>query len=386
MQLVSATSVQSGQRRLLFDDLLYKGAFRLPAERLNDDGFAAGGQALAFNPRDRSLFVSSDAGRVAEVTIPSPAVDVNAHALPLATYLQGFADPTEGRLREIATSGVQITSLLVHNGRLYGTASIYYDALNEQRYSHFARSLRLTEKSFQGWTQVWESRMTGFVSGSLAAVPAEWQPSLGGAMVSGQCCMPIISRTSWGPAAFAFDPAEIGRRVANASPLLYYTQEHPTLGPWRGSNERFGQTTEVGGLVIVNGTRTALYFGRNGLGDACYGAGTADKSKVGTTDADGTTYCFDPTSPYKGTHAYPYRYQIWAYDLTDFAAVKAGRKRPWNVEPYAIWPLEFPTVEPRTIIGGVSYDAARQTIYVAQRYADRDEYESRPLIHAFQIR
>lgn len=377
---------QTNQRRLVFDDLVYKGGFRLPAARSNDDGFGGSGQAIAFNPAVPSMFVSSVANRVAEVSIPTPLASSDSKALPVAAYLQSFTDPTEGRLLEVSRSGAQISSLLVHQGRLYGTAAIYYDAENEQRVSHFSRSLRLSEPSFQGWTQVWESEKAGFVSGSLAVVPPEWQQRLGGAVVSGQCCIPIISRTSWGPAAFAFDPSAIGQRVAAASPLLYYTQEHPTLGSWSGSSERFGQSTEMGGLVIVNGTRTALYFGRTGLGEACYGAGTADKSIVGTISPDGAKYCYDPTSPYKGTHAYPYRYQIWAYDLTDFATVKAGNKRPWEVVPYAIWPLEFATPEPRTVIGGVSYDPAGRVIYVTQRHADRDEYESRPVIHAFHVR
>jgi len=56
------------------------------------------------------------------------------------------------------------------------------------------------------------------------------------------------------------------------------------------------------------------------------------------------------------------------------------------VEPYGIWPLKFPISEPRAIIGGVSYDVARQTIYVTQRFADTDQYESRPVIHTFQIK
>jgi hypothetical protein len=208
-------------------------------------------------------------------------------------------------------------------------------------------------------------------------------------MVSGQCCVPIISRTSLGPAAFAFDPASIGKPVVTASPLVYYTQAHPTLGSWDATepNPRFNQATEMGGVVLVVGTRTALYFGRTGLGASCYGKGTADKSLVGTTDpSDGGYWCYDPTSSSKGSHSYPYRYQIWAYDLNDFAAVKAGTKKPWDVVPYALWPLEFPTPAPQTLIGGVSYDQVRQTIYVAQRHADRDQYEARPVIHTFQVR
>jgi hypothetical protein len=374
------------QRRLAFDDLIYKGAFRLPAERSNEDGFANGGQALAFNPASLSLFVSSAKGNVAEVLIPTPALSADLGQLPVATFLQGFSDPTEGRLSEVGGSGVLLSSLLVFQGRLLGAASIYYDAQNEQEFSHFARSLRLTDRSFRGWSQVWEKGKAGYVAGWLAGVPPEWRQSLGGAMVTGQCCIPIISRTSWGPAAFALDPLAIGNRAVAATPLLYYSQERPTLGVWDGSNERFGNSTEVGGLVIVDGTRSALYFGRTGLGEACYGAGTADKTLVGTTTEDGAKYCFDPTSPYKGTHAYPYRYQIWAYDLNDLAAVKAGKRRPWDAEPYAVWPLEFPTAEPRTIIGGIGYDPAHRTIFVTQRHADRDEFQSRPVIHIFQIR
>ena len=374
--------------RLSFSDISYAGGFRLPAEARNGETFARGGQAMAFNAAGPSLFVSSRLGQVAEVNIPAPVISNDVTSMPFAQYLQGFADPVEGRILEAASWGVWTNSLMVHNGRLYGTASMYYDANNEQRVSHFTRSLRLNEPSFQGWTQVWETGKAGFVSGLLAAVPSEWQQRLGGAMVSGQCCIPVVSRTSWGPAAFAFDPTIIGQSAAAASPLLYYTGDHPTLGSWSGSNDTYGSTTEMGGLVLVAGTRTALYFGRNGLGPACYGQGTNDPNLHGTPVPPSGTfkYCYDPVGvDNQGTHAYPYQYQIWAYDLNDFAAVKAGTKQPWDVVPYGVWPFQFPTQEARVIMGGVSYDAARQTIYIAQSYADTDVYESRPIIHALKV-
>jgi hypothetical protein len=374
------------QRRLAFTDLAYKGAFRLPADDLETDKFAGGGQVIAFNPAASSLFVSGGKGNLGEVSIPSPVIAADAKDLPVAAILQRFVDPTEGRLDEVGPSANLLGGLLVYDGRLLGSAYVYYDALNEQRVSHFVRSPRLSDRSFRGWTQIGESEKTGFVSGWLALVPPEWRQLLGGDVVTGQCCLPIISRTSWGPAAFAVDAESIGRRVATATPLLYYTQDHPTLGAWDGSNERFGNSTEVGGLVLVDGTRSALFFGRTGMGEPCYGNGTSDKKLAGTLGDDGAKWCYDPTNMYKGTHAFPYRYQIWAYDLSDFAAVKAGKRRPWDVVPYAIWPLEFPTAEPRTIMGGIGYDAARRTIYASQRYADRDADESRPVIHVFQVR
>ena len=379
-------SAPGTQRRIAFEDLVYKGGFRLSAEESNGDSFAYGGQTLAFNPAASSLFVSTGKGNVGEVLIPAPVVAAQSANLPVAKLLQGFGEPTEGRISELSPSGVTLSGLLVYDSQLIGVASIYYDAENVQRASHFVRSLRLTDRSFRGWTQVWETGKTGFVSGWLAVVPPEWRQLLGGAVVTGQCCIPIISRTSWGPSAFAFDPLAIGTRSTAATPLVYYTQEHATLGSWNDSHEGFGISTEVGGLVIVDGTRSALYFGRTGMGESCYGAGTADKDLVGTIGTDGAKYCYDPTSQYKGPHAFPYRYQIWAYDLNDFAAVRAGKRRPWDVVPYAIWPLEFPTVEPRSAIGGVAYDAAHRTIYVSQRHADRDEYQARPVIHTYQVR
>ena len=382
----TTTSAQSTEPlllpRLSFSDLSYAGGFRLPADPSNGADFGYGGQAVAFNPARPSLFVSSRLGQVAEVSIPAAVVSGNVNDLPSAQFLQGFADPTEGRMSQVWSHGVWTNSLVVHDGRLYGTASIYYDALNEQRVSHFSRSLGLSDNDFKGWSQVWETGRAGFVAANLASVPGEWQSRLGGAMVSGQCCVPIISRTSWGPAAFAFDPVAIGQPAVAAAPLLYYTGDHPTIGGWALSNETYGASTVMGGMAIIAGTRTALYFGRNGIGPYCYGKGTPNQSLHNTPDpSDGGNWCYDPTSPDKGVHAYPYRYQIWAYDLNDFAAVKAGVKKPWEVVPYDVWPFTFPTEEPKVLIGGVSYDPATQTIFVSQNFAD----SSQPIIHVLRV-
>ena len=142
----------------------------------------------------------------------------------------------------------------------------------------------------------------------------------------------------------------------------------------------------MGGTAVIAGTRTALFIGRNGLGENCYGNGTSDPALGGTTTADGVLYCYDPVSNDKGTHAYPYRYQIWAYDLADFAAVKAGTKQPWDVVPYGVWPFDLPIPEQQAVrIGGVAYDAQRQLLYIAQYRADHDSFSERPIIHALKI-
>ena len=378
----------AAQPKLLkFEDFSYEGAFRLPREDSNGDRFGFGGKPMAFNPAGPSLFSATHAGRIAEVDIPTVVNSADVTRLPFAKYLQGFHDPTEGRLKEVsAGGGAGLSGLVVQGNRLYGTASVYYDANNDQQLSHYSRSLRLDVPSFQGWSQVWENGRTGYVAGFMALIPQEWQTRLGGSALTGQCCIPIVSRTSLGPAGFAMDLAQVGRSKIDATPLVYYDGAHATLGAWDGSNEYYGIATVMGGVAIIGGSRTALYIGRNGMGPACYGTGTPNKALHHTPVGDGSQYCFDPTDGSRGTHAYPYRYQMWAYDLEDLAAARERKRSPWDVKPYAIWPFDFPIAEQGVSIGGVAYDASSNRIYLAQMWADVDGSAYRPLVHAFRIR
>ena len=371
--------------RLGSGDLQYIGGFRLPAASANGVDFSFGGQPMAFNPANNSLFVGSYHGSIAEVSIPTPVNSSSVNALPFATFLQPFSDPTEGHISEISTSGVTTSGLMVYGNRLYGTATIFYDANNTQTFSHYSRSLQLNQPSFSGWSTVWQQDRSGFVSGWMTPVPAEWQSLLGGPALTGQCCLPIAWRTSNGPAAFAFNPAQVGAPVVGATPLLYYTLDHSTLGPWEGSNPTYGATTQITGFVVIAGTSTALYFGSNGLGSHCYGNGTPNQSLHGTYGTDGAQWCYDPTNSDKGSHAYPYRYQVWAYDLNDFAAVKAGSKQPWDVVPYAVWSINFPTTESTMRLSAAAYDAQKQLLYISQRGADPDGYANRPIVHVFHV-
>lgn len=373
-------------RRLAASDLSYVGAFRLPSTEANGDTFSFGGGQLAFHPEHNSLFVGTHSGHVAEVSIPTPIKATTIEDLPSAVYLQPFSDPAEGRIMDVAADGAALSGLLVYGDRLYGTALIYYDANNTQAVSHFSRSLDLGERSVKGMVRVGPAGKAGFVAGYMATVPPEWQSRLGGPAITGQCCVAIISRSSWGPSAFVFDPADVTAvKPAPAEPLLYYTGEHPTLGAWEGSNPTYGGATQLGGLAVVAGTRTALFVGRNGTGPICYGNGTGDRALANTRGPDGALYCFDPTNSDKGQHAYPYQYQVWAYDLNELAEVRAGRRDPWEVKPYGVWPLEFPFAEPAVRVGGVSYDPEGQRLFVAQLRADQDGYASRALIHVFHI-
>lgn len=355
-------------------DLEYLGAFRLPrGGNGTTDGFSFGGDQLGFDPVHHSLFVGTRGSGVAEVSIPTPVKSADIETLPFATILQTIHDPLEGGLSALPESNLR--GLLVVGGKLYGTASIFYDANNSAKVSTFSRSTNLSTPSATPLKALWQAEKSGYVGGWLALVPSEWQALLGGSVISGNCCMPIVSRTSVGPSAFAWNPSDFGQAVVPATPLLYYTGEHATLGPWGGANSVYGGTTVIGGMAIPEGTRSLLYFGANGTGTFCYGTGGASGGE-----------CFDPSTSSKGQHAYPYNYQVWAYDLNDLAAVKAGTKNPWDAKPYSTWQIEFPNNFVSGYgIGGVAYDSESQIIYVSQVQADVDGYSSRALIHAFKV-
>ena len=383
----SVKAVEKSSRRLAFDDLLYQGAFRLPAESTGES-FSYGGQTLAYNPVSDTIFVGSLRGQVAEMSIPSPANTTLVEELPVASFVRPFRDPADGHVRDIADNGVVLSGLLVHDARLYGTGLIYYDANNSQRISHFGRSLDLTRPEVTRLYQVGETGKSGFVAGYMATVPPDFRAALGGPAVTGQCCISIISRTSFGPALFAWNPADLGRRdPVPATPLLYYPQQHTTLGPWEGSNEVFGATTEVAGVAVVDRTTTVLFAGRNGLGKYCYGDGTADAQQAKAKGPNGETFCYDPSNSSKGQHAFPYRLQFWAYDVNDLAAVRAGDRDPWEVRPYAVWPFELPPIgDPYPRLGAISFDSARRRLFLTQLSGEKDGHGRLPIIHVFTVR
>lgn len=368
-------------------DLVHVRSFRLPREASNGQTFDVGGAPLAFDPVHHTLLVGTRGGFVAELTIPTGDG-------AFAEYIQGFCEVTEGQTAALFGDGASLAGLLVlgtgGDQYLLGTVSVYYDANNTQRVSHFTRPWDLGSYGHvSDFVSVWDPEKAGFVAGYLAHVPAEWQDRLRGSIVTGQFGVPIVSRTSLGPAAFAMHATSLPSLYTLARPLVYYPGDHPTLGRYptgvkEPANNLYSSTSASGGLVLIDDT--ALFIGRHGTGPQTYGIGTDRPELDGTDDHEGGLFCYDPANSNKGPHAYPYRYQVWAYDLHDFAAVAAGQKQPWEVVPYAVWPLVFPTLEREVRgIGGAAFDPLTRTLYVSQLSADQDGYAYRALIHVFKV-
>ena len=96
----------------------------------------------------------------------------------------------------------------------------------------------------------------------------------------------------------------------------------------------------------------------------------------------GTIYCYDPTDiGIKGTHGYPYRHMVWAYDANDLLDVKRGNKQPWDVMPYATFTLpQMSTGNGAATMRSATYDPATSRWYIVQDTASRE-----PEVHVYEI-
>lgn len=349
-------------------DLGYLGAFNVPQGEVGESTFEYGGTALAFNPANQSLFmVGHDWDQsIAEVAIP----ELRTGALEnLATggVVQPFESVLDRVPNQTLNDGVKLGGLMVDGGRLVGSAYEFYDAEQDAVDSHFTlSSLDLASSEVGGLYQVGDLG-GGFVGGYMAKVPQEWQDEIGSPYLTGQAALSIIGRTSAGPAAFGFDPAQLGSTPTTATPLVNYPLDHP-LAPETTQNPLFNTTSEIKGVVWPEGTDTVLFIGSHGTGEWWYGE--ADEGNL-----------HDPYRSDKGPHAPEYVYQVWAYDVHDLVAVKNGEKQPWEIQPYDVWDFDLPYPEGAKHIGGVAYDSASGRLYVSQQYGN----EAYPVIHAFQV-
>jgi hypothetical protein len=362
-------------------NLQYIGGFRLPStvDGSNDLNFA--GQGLAFNPANNSLFLTGADQSLANVSIPSSIVNSsNLANLATASYVQPTINiqskiPNTSNLQ--GKNGISNGGLMVVNGQLIGTLYTFYDTSGATYETHYRiDSLNLSSATVEGMFEVGGISLAGgtisasgaadFYAGYMSPIPANWQSAFGAPDLTGNCCTPILSRTSFGPAAFGFNPSTLSTSsVTTATPYLYYTQNNEAGG--------FDGNTRVNGVEFVPGSRTVLFFGSVGTNQQEYGNPSSFN---------------DPYRPGKGYHSLngDYAYQVWAYDANDLLAVKAGKLQPWQVQPYATWNFDFPQFEGAKDIGGVAFDPSTDRLYVTELGADTSApYTNLPVVQVFQL-
>jgi hypothetical protein len=391
--LVRSASAQSSTEPLLQQaNLIYQGAFRVPQTACGSTYtcFSYGGTAITYYAADNSLYmVGHPYGQLsAEVSIPAVVNSTSLGALNTATLRQPFADPTGGKRNEVnpgSPSPDSIGGQLVFGSNLIVSVYSTYDAGGTQSTSHFVRPLNLSASGPVSGPYKVGSQYPGFVSGYMTPVPSEWQGPLGGPALTGNCCLTILGFQSNGPAISVFNPSQLVVAMpAPAAALVGYPSATPLGAGWSAQSRLFNGTTQITGVVFPPGTRSVLFFGRQGTGPFCYGQGTPTASLNGQPTGQGDNYCYDPADSSKGDHAYPYVYQVWAYDANDLLAVANGTKAQYQVQPYAEWTftLPFENADDEHYLGGVGFDPQNNLIYLSQLDEDTGTY---PIVHVFKV-
>jgi hypothetical protein len=358
-------------------NMTYLGAFRLPQGDFGGSNFAYGGHALApyHDPVSgkNTLFMEGHdwyPGFVAQVEIPPSFVNSsNWDDLPQASVLQNFFDITDGKSDSLTNDTFFVYGMLPYNGRLAVGASEYYDANYSQVNSHGVSGFNLsTTNDFQGFYAVAAAANARSLGGYMTTIPYQWQSLLGGPALTGNCCLPIISANSAGPAATVFNPDHVGTVTPiPGTTVLFYPLAHP-LAPETTQNNLFNLATHMGGIAFPAGSRSVVFVGRQGTGPYCYGCGINQGDSC-PVDCEGEC-CVDPCDLTHGTHAYPYVHQVWAYDADDLVAVRNGQTQHWEPQPYATWTLDDMDTSGCADIKSAGYDPSRRLLYITQVFGD----------------
>ena len=356
----AAVAVVPDLPRLGASAMVYEGSFMVPLQDRQGVDMTFGGYALGIDPVRQGLYFGCHdyLQQLAEVSLPALGA--------MATVLQDCTDVTQGRLPQVDDYLPRLGGSLWHGGRLIVSAFGDYDADNSQTHSHFAAAPDFADASgLLGPVRVGDR--AGFVAGYMTAIPAEWREAFGGPALDGQCCINIISRSSAGPAASVFDPADLGVvEPVPARMLLGYPLEHALAEP-ASQNPWFNNTTRIVGLAFPPGSRSLLFIGRHGTGPYCY-----DTAEV----------CGDPADPYKGPHAWPYIHQVWAYDALDLLKVQRGEAQPWDLRPYAVWHLTEMDQSQAATVSGATYDPASGRLYVTEVFGEEADGHR---VHVYRI-
>jgi hypothetical protein len=382
------------------------GAFRLPnpSAAASDPcaGFSYGGIGFTFSPTGDngkgSLLATgnTNCSLIGEVTIPEIVDSSDLNQLKVAPFVSNqprgaLVDALEGGLRNSGITGggtTLINGILEYKDKLYITAGNNYSGY--QPVSHWVRprDLNITGQvslpaTVRGDGSDSESTNPKYTAGYMCKVPDNLINSLGGPIIGGW-----IPESSFeaigvqGPSAFAYDPSAItGGQTTPAKTLLFYKKSNPLQEAVSGQvQEVWNWTSTPRGCAIPDGTRSVLFIGRHGQGTFNYGVGGAN----GYVTSDPSIKIYDPSDTSTGEHAWPYRYQVWAYDSNVLKSVKDGTSSATSAQPYAIWTIELPFVNPGDghYTGGMAYDSRSRRLFLVQHNAGPF---GEPVVHVFEV-
>jgi hypothetical protein len=394
---------------LLPEDLVYRGAFRLPPPIGDDLGWTYGGGGMTYYPSGDptgpndgypgSIFgIGNDLQfQISEVSIPGPKISPskNLDELNTASTLQGFSDVLGGLFQP--TSADWIIGDLEYLPRQAGQTT-------DKLYLTFGEHFQWESTPSHGWCDLtlanprpagpwYLSDYENFATDDyLFEIPSSWadQYTPGLRLATGRFKDGSLGGS--GPALFAFGPWNEGNppppntRLTRVVPLLMYGKGYV---PGEEGKVMQGFTHAdrwSGGVWITSGERSAVLFaGTKGRGNAWYGF------------ANGVVWPMEGSGPYpeippppndeRGWWADSFEGVLLFFDPQDLAQVAQGTMAPYEPQPYA----EL-NVDPYLYhiqgslrwdhVAAMSYDRTRGILYLMEPFADGDQ----PLVHVFQVR
>jgi hypothetical protein len=428
-------------------DLVYLGAFRLPGGETPPTTFAYGGNAMTYNPDGDpagedaypgSLFIMGhdrqawgtlpNGGQVAEVRIPSPAIASHPEDLPVAGFLQDFADVTAGYfpdLEEIPKVGMQYLRHPDTGPKIHLAWGQHLQPMDAPSHAWF--NPNLSDPDLQGVWFIGHQNLYS-VNGYLFEIPAAWADAYASGRYLATGRMRDGGQGGMGPALFAYRPwlesgaaPEPGTHLGETVLLLYENSDATeeiirSLAGYQHPDEWEGGawlTTPSSGksAVIFAGTKSngaKFWYGyRNPAGAAlaCVDEHITDfptcrLADGGTCPPEDFSGCCDAeagscisTRGWWSTH---FDAELIFYDPADLARVAEGEMESWEPQPYAVLDIDDhlffnPTgtdlemvgegEQRRFRIGDVSYDRANGLLYVLEQFADG----AKPVVHVWRV-
>jgi len=382
--------------RILPEDLIYRGAFRLPDTGGPSlvDTWEWGGHAMAYfpdgdsyGPEDGfpgSIFATGHAWShlVGEISIPVPVISSsnNLNDLSTALHLQAFTDILDVSNLEIPRTGLAWlpAQRAQTSGKLYFCWG-YHMQEAPADLTHGWCDTYLSDPRVQGgwYLDGWPVHVRNMSTNDyLCEIPSVWADlyTPGSNLATGR-----FRDGGWsgqGPALFAIGPWNQGNPPPSGSalhnvPLILYTStyeysaENHTLSGYHHSDEWSGASW------LSAGEKSALIFvGTKGRGGGWYG------------NQEGP--CLDCED--RGWWSDEFSGQILFYDPQDLSEVATGIRQPWEPQPYAALEIDeflfhITSNQQKHHVGAACFDAHQGFLYVFEPHADGEK----PIIHVWQV-
>lgn len=438
----TASSEPMASKRVQPTDFVYKGAFRLPGGDDPPLTFAYGGNAMTFNPdgdpsnRDAypgSLFIMGherlaygdlpNGSQVAEVSIPVPATSSNSENLPKAQFIQDFHDVTAGfftQVEEIPKVGMQYLNHPATGPKIHLAWGQHLQS--DRIATHAWFNPTLAKPNLQGVWFIGNQDLYS-VNGYLFDIPTAWADAHVGGRYLATGRFRDGGQGGMGPTLFAYRPwlpdgsaPPSGTNLSEVTLLLYENVYNTDKIVRCLKGYQHADEWEGGAWITTPSGKSAVLFSGNKATGAknWYGylnAENPEKPCVQSESVGEFRVCITadgrdcPPEDLKGCTAYATERGWWAsrfdaqfilYDPADLAQVAAGKKKPWEPQPYASVSIEKylylnPTgIEKEMIgsgpqrrykIGPAAYDRENGLLYVLEWFADG----AKPVVHVWKI-